>query len=85
MCLRVTERRTGACGEPSAGGEGIHYCSHIIQIPPGETAAGRVGAGADKQLGGAHADDRRKGEYPAECSYVLQQLREAMADEECGA
>ena len=93
VCPRVTERRTGrelAATHPLV--EGIHHRSHIIQIP--RLASRRrdelerllaifdqglvKGNGRDD----AHVLAIEEGEYPAECAFVLRQLREAIAEEE---
>ena len=93
VCPRVTERRTGRelqASHPLV--EGIHHRSHIIQIP--RLASRRrdeleqVLAIFDQGLvkgngrGDAHVLTIEEGEYPAECGFVLRQLREAMATEE---
>ncbi len=93
VCPRVTERRTGRELEASHPlVEGIHHRSHIIQIP--RLASRRrdeleqVLAIFDQGLvkgngrGDAHVLTIEEGEYPAECDFVLRQLREAMATEE---
>ena len=93
VCPRVTERRTGRvlqAHHPLV--EGIHHRSHIIQIP---RLASRRRDGLERLLaifdqglvkgngrGDAHVLTIEEGEYPAECAFVLQQLREAMAEEE---
>ena len=93
VCPRVTERRTGrelAASHPLV--EGIHHRSHIIQIPrlasPRRDELERVLAIFDQGLakGNGRGDDHvlriAEEEYPAECEFVLRQLREAMATEE---
>ena len=93
VCPRVTERRTGrelAASHPLV--EGIHHRSHIIQIPRlasrRRDELERVLAIFDQGLvkgngrGDAHVLTIEEGEYPAECGFVLRQLREAMAEEE---
>ena len=93
VCPRVTERRTGRELEASHPlVEGIHHRSHIIQIP--RLASRRrdeleqVLAIFDQGLvkgngrGDAHVLTIEEGEYPAECAFVLRQLREAMAEDE---
>ena len=93
VCPRVTERRTGrelAASHPLV--EGIHHRSHIIQIP---RLASRRRDELERLLtifdqglvkgngrGDAHVLTIEEGEYPAECAFVLRQLREAMAEEE---
>ena len=93
VCPRVTERRTGrklAASHPLV--EGIHHRSHIIQIPRlasrRRDELERLLAIFDQGLvkgngrGDAHVLTIEEGEYPAECGFVLRQLREAMAEEE---
>ena len=93
VCPRVTERRTGrelAASHPLV--EGIHHRSHIIQIPRlasrRRDELERVLAIFDQGLvkgngrGDAHVLTITEEEYPAECAFVLRQLREAMAEEE---
>ncbi len=93
VCPRVTERRTGrelAASHPLV--EGIHHRSHIIQIPRLASRRRddleRVLAIFDQGLvkgngrGDAHVLTIEEGEYPAECAFVLRQLREAMAEED---
>ena len=93
VCPRVTERRTGrelVASHPLV--EGIHHRSHIIQIPRlasrRRDELERVLAIFDQGLvkgngrGDAHVLAIAEEEYPAECSFVLRQLREAMAEEE---
>ena len=93
VCPRVTERRTGRelqASRPLV--EGIHHCSHIIQIPRlasrRRDELERVLAIFDQGLvkgngrGDAHVLRIEEGEYPEECGFVLRQLREAMATEE---
>ena len=93
VCPRVTERRTGrelAASHPLV--EGIHHRSHIIQIPRlasrRRDELERLLAIFDQGLvkgngrGDAHVLTIEEGEYPAECDFVLRQLREAMATEE---
>ena len=93
VCPRVTERRTGRelqASHPLV--EGIHHRSHIIQIPRlasrRRDELERVLAIFDQGLvkgngrGDAHVLTIEEGEYPAECGFVLRQLREAMATEE---
>ncbi len=93
VCPQVTERRTGrelAASHPLV--EGIHHRSHIIQIPRlasrRRDELERVLAIFDQGLvkgngrGDAHVLTIEEGEYPAECGFVLRQLREAMAEEE---
>ena len=93
VCPRVTERRTGrelAASHPLV--EGIHHRSHIIQIPRlasrRRDELERLLAIFDQGLvkgngrGDAHVLTIEEGEYPVECSFVLRQLREAMAEEE---
>ena len=93
VCPRVTERRTGRELEASHPlVEGIHHRSHIIQIPRlasrRRDELERVLAIFDQGLvkgngrGDAHVLTIEEGEYPAECAFVLRQLREAMATEE---
>ena len=93
VCPRVTERRTGrelAASHPLV--EGIHHRSHIIQIP---RLASRRRDELERLLaifdqgqvkgngrGDAHVLTIEEGEYPAECGFVLRQLRAAMAKEE---
>ena len=92
VCPRVTERRTGrelAASHPLV--EGIHHRSHIIQIPRlasrRRDELERLLAIFDQGLvkgngrGDAHVLTIEEGEYPAECGFVLRQLREAMAEE----
>ena len=92
VCPRVTERRTGrelAASHPLV--EGIHHRSHIIQIPRlasrRRDELERLLAIFDQGLvkgngrGAAHVLTIEEGEYPAECGFVLRQLREAMAEE----
>ena len=92
VCPRVTERRTGrevATSHPLV--EGIHHRSHIIQIPHLASRRRddleRLLAIFDQELvkgngrGDAHVLTIEEGEYPAECAFVLRQLREAMAEE----
>ena len=92
VCPRVTERRTGrelAASHPLV--EGIHHRSHIIQIPRlarrRRDELERLLAIFDQGLvkgngrGDAHVLTIEEGEYPAECAFVLRQLREAMAEE----
>ena len=93
VCPRVTERRTGRelqASHPLV--EGIHHRSHIIQIPRlasrRRDELERVLAIFDQGLvkgngrGDAHVLTIAEEEYPAECGFVLRQLREAMAEEE---
>ncbi len=93
VCPQVTERRTGrelAASHPLV--EGIHHRSHIIQIPRlasrRRDELERLLAIFDQGLvkgngrGDAHVLTIEEGEYPAECAFVLRQLREAMAEEE---
>ena len=93
VCPRVTERRTGrqlAASHPLV--EGIHHRSHIIQIPRltsrRRDELERLLAIFDQGLvkgngrGDAHVLTIEEGEYPAECAFVLRQLREAMAEED---
>ena len=93
VCPRVTERRTGrelAASHPLV--EGIHHRSHIIQIPRltrrRRDELERLLAIFDQGLvkgngrGDAHVLTIEEGEYPAECAFVLRQLREAMAEDE---
>ena len=93
VCPQVTERRTGrelAASHPLV--EGIHHRSHIIQIPRlasrRRDELERLLAIFDQGLvkgngrGDAHVLAIEEGEYPAECGFVLRQLREAMAEEE---
>ena len=93
VCPRVTERRTGRelqSSHPLV--EGIHHRSHIIQIPRlarrRRNELERLLAIFDQGLvkgngrGNAHVLTIEEGEYPAECAFVLRQLREAMAEEE---
>ena len=93
VCPRVTERRTGRelqASHPLV--EGIHHRSHIIQIPRlasrRRDELERVLAIFDQGLvkgngqGDAHVLTIEEGEYPAECGFVLRQLREAMAEED---
>ena len=93
VCPRVTERRTGrelAASHPLV--EGIHHRSHIIQIPRlasrRRDELERLLAIFDQGLvkgngrGDGHVLTIEEGEYPAECGFVLRQLREAMAEEE---
>ena len=90
---RVTERRTGRelqARHPLV--EGIHHRSHIIQIP--RLASRRrdelerllaifdQGLVKDNGRGDAHVLTIAEEDYPAECAFVLRQLREAMAEEE---
>ena len=93
VCPRVTERRTGRELAPSHPlVEGIHHRSHIIQIPRlasrRRDELERLLAIFDQGLvkangrGDAHVLTIAEGEYPAECAFVLRQLREAMAEEE---
>ena len=93
VCPQVTERRTGREVEASHPlVEGIHHRSHIIQIPRlasrRRDELERVLAIFDQELvkgngrGDAHVLTIAEGEYPAECGFVLRQLREAMAEEE---
>ena len=93
VCPRVTERRTGRVLEASHPlVEGIHHRSHIIQIPRlasrRRDELERLLAIFDQGLvkgngrGDAHVLTIEEGEYPAECGFVLRQLREAMAEEE---
>ncbi len=93
VCPRVTERHTGRELEASHPlVEGIHHRSHIIQIPRlarrRRDELERVLAIFDQELvkgngrGDAHVLTIAEGEYPAECGFVLRQLREAMAKEE---
>ena len=93
VCPRVTERRTGRELEASHPlVEGIHHRSHIIQIPRlasrRRDELERLLAIFDQGLvkgngrGDAHVLTIEEGEYPAECAFVLRQLREAMATEE---
>ena len=93
VCPQVTERRTGrelAASHPLV--EGIHHRSHIIQIPRLTSRRrdelerllaifdqGRVKGNGRSD---AHVLTIEEGEYPAECAFVLRQLREAMAEEE---
>ena len=91
VCPRVTERRTGRelhARHPLV--EGIHHRSHIIQIPRLASRRRddleRVLAIFDQGLvkgngrGDAHVLSIAEEEYPAECGFVLRQLREAMAE-----
>ncbi len=93
VCPRVTERRTGrelVASHPLV--EGIHHRSHIIQIPRlasrRRDELERVLAIFDQGLvkgngrGDAHVLAIAEEEYPAECSFVLRQLREALEKEE---
>ncbi len=93
VCPRVTERRTGrelAASHPLV--EGIHHRSHIIQIPRlasrRRDELERVLAIFDQGLvkgngrGDAHVLTIEEEEYPAECAFVLRQLREAIAEED---
>ena len=91
VCPRVTERRTGRELAPSHPlVEGIHHRSHIIQIPRlasrRRDELERLLAIFDQGLvkangrGDAHVLTIAEGEYPAECAFVLRQLREAMAE-----
>jgi len=93
VCPRVTERRTGReleARHPFV--EGIHHRSHIIQIPRlasrRRDELERVLAIFDQGLakgngrGDAHVLTIEEEEYPAECAFVLRQLRQAMAEEE---
>ncbi len=93
VCPRVTERRTGReldASHPLV--EGIHHRSHIIQIPRlasrRRDELERVLAIFDQGLakgngrGDAHVLTIEEEEYPAECAFVLRQLREAMAEED---
>ena len=93
VCPLVTERRTGrelAASHPLV--EGIHHRSHIIQIPRlasrRRDELERLLAIFDQGLvkgngrGDAHVLTIEEGEYPAECAFVLRQLREAIAEEE---
>ena len=93
VCPRITERRTGrklAASHPLV--EGIHHRSHIIQIPRlasrRRDELERLLAIFDQGLvkgngrGDAHVLTIEEGEYPAECGFVLRQLREAMAEKE---
>ncbi len=93
ICPRVTERRTGRelqASHPLV--EGIHHRSHIIQIPRlarrRRDDLERVLAIFDQGLvkgngrGDAHVLSIAEADYPAECGFVLRQLREAMAEEE---
>ena len=93
VCPRVTERRTGrelAASHPLV--EGIHHRSHIIQIPRlarrRRDELERLLAIFDQGLvkgngqGDAHVLMIEEGEYPAECAFVLRQLRAAMAEED---
>ena len=93
VCPRVTERRTGrelAASHPLV--DGIHHRSHIIQIPRlasrRRDELERVLAIFDQGLvkgngrGDAHVLTIEEEEYPAECAFVLRQLREAMAEED---
>ena len=93
VCPRVTERRTGrelAASHPLV--EGIHHRSHIIQVPRlasrRRDELERLLAIFDQGLvkgngrGDAHVLTIEEGEYPAECGFVLRQLREAIAEEE---
>ena len=92
VCPRVTERRTGrelAASHPLV--EGIHHRSHIIQIPrlasrrrdELERLLAIFDQGLVKGNGrrDAHVLTIEEGDYPAECAFVLRQLREAMAEE----
>ena len=93
VCPRVTERRTGrelAASHPLVAG--IHHRSHIIQIPRlasrRRDELERLLAIFDQGLvkgngrGDAHVLTIDEGDYPAECAFVLRQLREAMAEED---
>ena len=93
VCPRVTERRTGrelAASHPLV--EGIHHRSHIIQIPRLTSrrrdelerllAIFDQGQVKGNGRGDAHVLTIEEGEYPAECGFVLRQLRAAMAKEE---
>ena len=93
VCPRVTERRTRRevqASHPLV--EGIHHRSHIIQIPRLASRRRddleRVLAIVDQDLvkgngrGDAHVLTIEEEEYPAECVFVLRQLREAIAEEE---
>ena len=93
VCPRVTERRTGRelqASHPLV--EGIHHRSHIIQIPRlasrRRDELERVLAIFDQGLvkangrADAHVLTIQEEEYPAECGFVLRQLREAIAEEE---
>ena len=93
VCPRVTERRTGrelAASHPLV--ESIHHRSHIIQIPRlasrRRDELERLLAIFDQGLvkgngrGDAHVLTIAEEDYPAECTFVLWQLREAMAEEE---
>ena len=93
VCPRVTERRTGrelAASHPLV--EGIDHRSHIIQIPRlasrRRDELERLLAIFDQGLvkgngrGDAHVLTIAEEDYPAECAFVLWQLREAMAEEE---
>ena len=93
VCPRVTERRTGRELEASHPlVEGIHHRSHIIQIPRlasrRRDELERLLAIFDQGLvkgngrGDAHVLTIEEGDYPAECAFVLRQLREAMAEED---
>ena len=93
VCPGVTERRTGReleARHPLV--EGIHNRSHIIQIP---RLASRRRDELERVLaifdqGPAYGNGWRsphmltiaEEEYPAECGFVLRQLREAIAEEE---
>ena len=93
VCTGVTERRTGReleARHPLL--EGIHNRSHIIQIP---RLASRRRDELERVLaifdqGPAYGNGWRsphmltiaEEEYPAECGFVLRQLREAIAEEE---
>ena len=93
VCPRVTERRTGRklhSRHPLV--EGIHHRSHIIQIPRlarrRRDDLERVLAIFDQGLVKANGRDNAhvlsiaEADYPAECGFVLRQLRQAMAVEE---
>ena len=93
VCPQVTERRTGRelrARHPLV--EGIHHRSHIIQIPRlasrRRDELERLLAIFDQGLvkgngrGDTHVLSIAETDYPAECGFVLRQLREAMAEEE---
>ena len=93
VCPRVTERRTGrelVASHPLV--EGIHHRSHIIQIPRlarrRRDELERLLAIFDQGLakgngrGDAHVLTIAEEDYPAECAFVLRQLREAMAEDD---
>ena len=89
----MTERRTGRevrAQHPLV--EGMHHRSHVIRIPRlasrRRDELERVLAIFDQDLvkGNGRADAHvltiAEEEYPAECGFVLRQLREAIAEEE---